>query len=104
MKVAPHGSERLAGSDRMPENLLIYRFTRPVTLLMQKAGRYRLVQLPKGSVINAKDPQPDANGMIQGTYNGAAIMLFTIDLEERAELVPERIIRRTEIPLQRRTG
>ena len=88
----------------MSENLSIFRFTRPVTLLMQKAGRYRLVQLPEGSIINAEDPEPDANGMIQGTHNGTAILLFSIDLEERAERVLARSVRRAEIPFQQRTA
>jgi hypothetical protein len=103
LKVAPHRNERLAGGDWMAENL-IFRFTRPVTLLMQKAGRYRLVQLPQGSIIKAEDPSPDANGMIQGTYNGTAIMLFSIDLEERAELVLARTVGRAENPLRQRTA
>src|SRR5579862_2439008 len=71
----------------MPEPLGIYRFSRPITLLLWQDGRYRLTQLPEQSVITVGDLKPDANRMIHGLYRGNDLLLFSVDLEERAELL-----------------
>lgn len=71
----------------MPQPWAIYRFTRPITLLLWDSDRYRLTQLPEKSIISIGNRQPDANRMIQGAYRGNQVLLFSIDLEERAELL-----------------
>lgn len=74
----------------MSQPLAIYRFTRPITLLVWQTDRYRLAQLPQDTIISVGDPKLDANHMIHGTYRGDRILLFSIDLEERAELLLTR--------------
>ena len=60
-----------------------YRLTNPITVDVQ--SRHRLVELPAGSIIYPGSPDPDANGMIDGMCNGDEVMVFSRDLEERAE-------------------
>ncbi|HTW66315.1 MAG TPA: hypothetical protein VME17_16950 [Bryobacteraceae bacterium] len=88
----------------MPDDTYIYRFMRPVTLLLNQKGRYRLVQVPEGSIINARDPKPDVNGMIEGTYRGTPILMFSIDLEDRAELILRHSAQSFKPQLQQRTA
>ncbi len=71
----------------MPEPVAVYRFTRPVTLLLWQDDKYRLTQLPEESIISVGNLKVDANRMIQGTYRGDKVLLFSVDLEERAELL-----------------
>jgi len=71
----------------MPQPVAIYRFTRPITLLLWQDDRYRLTQLPEESIVCIGNPELDANHMIQGTYRGNRVLLFSVDLEERAELL-----------------
>ena len=88
----------------MTQNLFFYRFTRPVTLLMQREGRYRLVQVPAGSLVETRSATPDENGMIEGTLNATSVMMFSIDLDQRAEFIPARNVQRAELPVQKRTA
>jgi len=74
----------------MSEDLSAYRFWRPVLSLILKDGEYRLVQLARGSIVDLALSSMDEKGMIQGTYQGAPIRVFSIDVEDRAEpLFPE---------------
>jgi hypothetical protein len=88
----------------MDPHFFIYRLTRPVTLLIRADGRYRLVQIPEGSIVKTRNPQPDANGMIEGTYQGSSVMMFSIDLENRTELLPVRSAGGKEAPIHRRSA
>ena len=62
-----------------------YRLNAPITVVIRDERRYRLVELPAGSIVLAANWQPDANGMIDGTCKGNSVLLFLRDLEERAE-------------------
>ena len=62
-----------------------YRINTPVTVEMQKQGRYRLTELPSGSMLLCANSEPDRNRMIDGTYNGVSVLLFARDLEYDAE-------------------
>lgn len=73
----------------MSQDSCIYRFMRPITSLMLQGDKYRFVELSEGAVISLDDSTPDANGMIHGTYQGADVVMFAVDVRERAELVTE---------------
>jgi hypothetical protein len=60
-----------------------YRLTNSITVDIQ--CRHRLIELPAGSIIYPSSVGPDANGMVDGICNGDVVMVFSRDLEERAE-------------------
>jgi hypothetical protein len=60
-----------------------YRLTNSITVDIQCC--HRLIELPAGSIIYPSSVAPDANGMIDGICNGDVVMVFSRDLEERAE-------------------
>jgi hypothetical protein len=62
----------------------VHRLYSPITVVVKEANRYRLAELPAGSVFNASGSKPDLNGMIDGTCNGVVVFMFSRDLEERA--------------------
>ena len=64
-----------------------YRINSPIMAVMM--NRDRLIQLPIGSMIYAGSLTPDANGMIDGICNGEVVMVYSRDLEERAERIEE---------------
>jgi hypothetical protein len=64
---------------------LAYLLKNPVTVVIREVNHYRLTQLPAGSVFNASGAKPDPNGMIDGTCHGEVVLIFSRDLEDRAE-------------------
>jgi hypothetical protein len=70
---------------------LAYVLKNPITAVIRQVNHYRLVQLPAGSVFNASGSRPDANGMIDGTCQGDLVMMFSRDLEDRAEPIHARV-------------
>jgi hypothetical protein len=62
-----------------------YRLSFPITVVAQDAKRFRLRQLPAGSVLICTSSQTDAGGMIRASCNGSAVIVFERDLEECAE-------------------
>jgi hypothetical protein len=62
-----------------------YRLKNPITVVIGQADHYRLVQLPAGSIFYPEGSKPDPNGMIDGTCQGDAVMMFFRDLDDRAE-------------------
>jgi hypothetical protein len=73
-------------------------------LLLREGGRYRLAQIPEGSIVYSRDPKPDSNGMVEGTYKGASVLMFSIDLEERTELLPMRSAVSADVAVHRRSA
>jgi len=69
----------------------VYRFQTPITIVVKQS---RLLQLPTGTMFYANDSAPDANGMVHGTCNGETVMMFSRDLEDRAEFVVEESVLR----------
>ena len=70
---------------------LAYLLKNPITVVVRQVNQYRLVQLPAGSVFNASGSRPDPNGMIDGTCRGDVVLMFSRDLEDRAEPIPARV-------------
>lgn len=66
-----------------------YRLKNPITVVLLRQEHYRLMELPAGSVFYAAHPEPDPNGMIDGTCKGDVVMMFSCDLEARAEPIVE---------------
>jgi hypothetical protein len=62
-----------------------YLLKNPITIVSRQRNHYRLAQLPAGSVFNAAGSKPDSNGMIDGTCQGDVVLIFSRDLEDRAE-------------------
>ena len=70
-----------------------YRLTHPITVVVQRTGHQRLEQLPARSVFCVNSSKPDSNGMIHGICRGDEVMMFSRDLEDRAEpIVAEKAI------------
>jgi hypothetical protein len=70
---------------------LAYLLKNPITVVVRQVNHYRLVQLPAGSVFNASGSEPDPSGMIDGTCKGDAVLMFSRDLEDRAEPIGARV-------------
>ncbi len=66
---------------------LTYLLKNPITVVIRELNHYRLAQLPAGSVFNASGSKPDPNGMIDGTCQGEVVLIFSRDLEDRAERI-----------------
>ena len=64
---------------------LAYLLKNPITVVVRHLNHYCVVQLPAGSVFNASSSRPDSNGMIDGTCKGDMVLMFSRDLEDRAE-------------------
>ena len=62
-----------------------YTIRHPITVIIRNRDGYQLREIPVGSVFLASGSQPDANGMIDGTWQGSPALAFTRDLAERAE-------------------
>jgi len=66
---------------------LVYRIKTPVTVVVREINNYRLAQLPEGSLFETSGSRPDVNGMVDGTCKGEVVLIFSRDLEDRAELI-----------------
>ena len=66
-----------------------YLLNNAITVVVRTVNHYRLVQLPAGSVFNTSGSKPDPNGMIDGTCKGHVVLMFSRDLEERADPIQE---------------
>ena len=62
-----------------------YTIRHPITVIIRHRDGYQLREIPAGSVFLSSGAQPDANGMIDGTWQGAPALAFTRDLAECAE-------------------
>jgi len=62
-----------------------YRFKGSITASIREEGRYRLRELPAGSVFCTGSSKSDYDCMLDGTCNGAATLVFVRDLDEQAE-------------------
>jgi hypothetical protein len=66
-------------------NAAAYRLKNPATVVIRQANRYRLMQLPTGSVFRPLGSKSDFNGMIEGTCKRNVVLIFSRDLEDCAE-------------------
>jgi hypothetical protein len=64
-----------------------YRFKTSITAAIQEEGRYRLRELPAGSVFCLENSKLAYDCMLDGTWNGAETLVFVRDLDEQAELI-----------------
>lgn len=62
-----------------------YRFTDSVVVAIRGTRGYKFRELPAGSVFLPAGSKPDPGGMIDGTCNGDSVLIFSRDLDERAE-------------------
>lgn len=62
-----------------------YAVRSPMTVIVRNKTGYQLREIPAGAVFFATGSQPDANGMIDGTWQGASVLAFSRDLAERTE-------------------
>ena len=63
----------------------VFRFRAPATVAIRERNGFRLKELSPGALFLAPCAEPDRNGMVAGTSNGYTVLVFTRDLEERAE-------------------
>ena len=66
---------------------LAYRLKSSVTVVLRQLDHFRLIELCAGSVFVASGSKPDANGTVAGTCGDNVVLMFTRDLEERAERI-----------------
>jgi|HubBroStandDraft_2_1064218.scaffolds.fasta_scaffold71749_3 hypothetical protein len=76
-------STLIVRSNRMATSA--YLLKNPITVVIRQLDHYRLAQLPAGAVFEASGSKPDPNGMIDGTCQGDVVLIFSRDLEDRAE-------------------
>jgi len=69
-----------------------YVLKHPLTVVVRQINHYRLLQLPAGSVLEVSGSKPDGNGMIDGTCGGNVVLMFSRDLQDRAEPIPGNIV------------
>jgi hypothetical protein len=53
--------------------------------MVRQGDDYRLIQLRSGAMFLATSSKPNANGMVDGKCENDVVLVFTRDLEERAE-------------------
>ncbi len=61
-----------------------YKIRNAFTVVIRNQNGYQLRELPAGSVFVASGSKPDANGMIDGTWQGATALAFSRDLSDHA--------------------
>jgi len=62
-----------------------YRLVNSIMVVIREASGYKLRELPSGAVFWPTGSQPDCNRMIDGMCNGAEVLMYQRDLEDRAE-------------------
>ena len=64
-----------------------YRITSPTFAMFCRDGNRGTLIVPVGAVVLLIDGPLDGNRLVDVEWNGESLMMFTLDLRERAELV-----------------
>jgi len=67
--------------------MTVYRIKSAIRVVVSEESGPRLTELPAGAVLFLTNLQADSNGMIEGKSDELSVLLFSNDLEERAELM-----------------
>jgi hypothetical protein len=65
-----------------------YRITNPTIALFHEDGRHVARTVPAGAVIHVDRAAFDGNKLVDVTWEGKTVMMFTQDLRSRAEPAP----------------
>ena len=65
----------------------VYRIKSPIRVVVAEESTHRLTELAAGAVLFLTNLAPDSNGMIEGKCDELSVLLFSHDLEDRAELM-----------------
>lgn len=84
------GAVRISRSGGVQHASISVSTKTPITVVVREADHDRLTKLCAGSVFIATGSRPDANGMVDGTCGDNVVLMFTRDLEERAEPIAVR--------------
>jgi hypothetical protein len=68
--------------------MLAYRITDQIAALFRQGERERLRPLQAGAIL-FQTSQPDASGLIEATYEGHNILVFSRDLAERSQPIDD---------------
>jgi hypothetical protein len=69
-----------------------YLINNPTIALFHEDGRYVARTIPSGTFITVDSAAFDSgDGLVDVTWYGRRVMMFTEDLLSRAELVPEKL-------------
>jgi len=66
-----------------------YYITNPTLALFEEGGRHVAHTVPTGTVITLDSKAFDGDKLVNVTWDGKTVMMFTQDLRLRAELVKE---------------
>ena len=64
----------------------VYRLNSPTLGIHSKDGQRIPVMIPKSAIITVVDGPLDGTRLVDCTWDGTEIMLFTIDIRERGTL------------------
>ena len=64
-----------------------YRITEPTIAISQDAGRGVAYTVNAGSIVELNNGPLDGNKLVEVTWNGKVVMMFTQDLRDRAKLM-----------------
>ncbi len=67
-----------------------YRIASPTLALFQEDGRHVARTVPAGAIITVDNGAFDGNKLIDVTWEGKKVMMFTQDLRSRAEPAREK--------------
>ena len=66
-----------------------FRIKTPTLAICEIEGRRETRYVPSGDIVTVVNGPLDGMRLVDVEWNGAAAMMFTIDLRERAELIME---------------
>lgn len=66
-----------------------FRITHPTIALFHEDGRHVAHTVPEGAVIRVDSAAFDGDRLVDVTWDGKKVMMFTQDLRSRAEAVAE---------------
>lgn len=66
-----------------------YRISHPTLALLHEDGRHVARMVPRGAIISVDSHAFDDDRLVDVTWDGRKVMMFTQDLRTRSEAAPE---------------
>ena len=64
-----------------------FRIKTPTLAICERQGRRETMYVPTGDIVVVVNGPLDGTRLVDVEWNGAKVMMFTIDLRERADLI-----------------